>query len=125
MLVQHFKGLLNTTICVNPLLAKKQRANERVGVLVEAAISQSVCKFRTTDQQHSKLPSSSTIEASFSFYNRQYGTYSGSFPLFFHKDDMKHNLHSSVVVVVPTSILLFVWKPMVCVDILFVSLSIR
>ncbi len=83
------------------------------------------CKFRTTDQQHPKLPSSSTIEASFFFfYDRQYGTYSGSFPLFFHKDDMKHNLHYNVVVVVPMSILLVVSKPMVCVDTLFVSFSI-
>lgn len=102
------------------------------------------CKFSTTDQ-HPKLPSS-IIEASTSFFfytrsfvlllqsklpsssiiNNKYVTHCGSSPLFFHKDNMKHNLHYNVVVVVvvPMSILLVVCKPMVCVDILFVSFGI-
>ncbi len=109
------------------------------------------CKFSTTDPTpeasffffynrsfnfllllHPKLPSSSTIVLllqsklpSSSIINNKYVTHCGSSPLFFHKDDMKHNLHYNVVVVVvPMSILLVVWKPMVCVDILFVSLGI-
>jgi hypothetical protein len=65
----------------------------------------------TDQQQHSKLPSSFTIEAflllllqsklpsSSSSIIDNYATSSGSFALFFHKDDMKHNLHYNNVVV--------------------------
>jgi hypothetical protein len=36
-----------------------------------------------------------------------------AYPLFFHKDNIKHNLHYNVVVVVPMPTLLVVWKPII------------